>query len=488
MKRFFKSSIYILFSILLFTCQQNEITPDGEFEFSFTLNQLSGGRISSDVADAHSVLVSIDRIDGTNVLNRKQIALFKFTDTYITEPIALEVGTYLLTEFLVLDEDENVIFATPKKLSELENFVADSLPIEFEITQDESNKVTLSVISTAGLSSKDFGYHTISFSVAPTFEFNMSVFIYDEVTQNFELTDAQLLVKVDQDTLLERSLLNETNRVTLKEEIEEYELIVKKSDYTDFRKVVSRDFLQLFQDSVYIVKLFDNVDLTNGLVAYYPFNGNALDSSGNNLNGQPYGDATYSYNRYGVNGMSLALDGNYDYVSINDHDLLDFGIIEDSSFSISLWYNSRGDNGQYANYILGKGITQSSLTTDYGFAIHNDAQNMGVQKLIWHSGAGTDYCAFSYFDMPETDGWHHVAMVINSQTGTTGTKKFFLDGNLISSCEYGEKVEARTEDLLIGAALRPDGGIERFFDGFIDDVYIYRRELSETEVLVLYTN
>lgn len=488
MNLFFKSASFVLFSILLSTCQQTQITPKGEFEFNFSLNQLSNGRISSDITDAHSVLVSINRIDGTNVLTREQIVLFNFNGTFITEPIALEVGTYLLTEFLVLDENGNIIFATPKVESELENFVLAPLPIEFEITQDKTKKVLLSVISTTSLSSMDFGYQTMSFSIVPTFDFNLSVFVYDEVTQNFELTNAALLIKANQDTLLKKNLLSQTNRVSIKDEITTYELIIQKANYSDYRRVVSSDFLKIFQDSVYVVKLFDNVDMANGLVAYYPFSGNANDESGNNLNGQLVGDATFSLNRYGVNGKSLELDGSYDYVSINDNDLLDFGNIENASLSISLWYNSRGDNGQYVNWIIGKGITQESMSTDYGFAIHNDANNLGVQKLLWTCGPSTDNCAYSYYDTPEANGWHHVVLIVNNQTSTSGTKKIYIDGSLISSCNFSEKVGARAENLLIGAGLRPSGGTERYFNGFIDDIHIYRREITEKEILSLYNN
>ena len=41
-----------------------------------------------------------------------------------------------------------------------------------------------------------------------------------------------------------------------------------------------------------------SADLNDGLVAYYPFNGNANDESGNGYNGTVYG-ATLTYDRFG---------------------------------------------------------------------------------------------------------------------------------------------------------------------------------------------
>ena len=48
--------------------------------------------------------------------------------------------------------------------------------------------------------------------------------------------------------------------------------------------------------------------LTNGLVAYYPFNGNANDKSGYGNNGTVYG-ATLTADRLGVQGKAMAFNG-----------------------------------------------------------------------------------------------------------------------------------------------------------------------------------
>jgi hypothetical protein len=228
------------------------------------------------------------------------------------------------------------------------------------------------------------------------------------------------------------------------------------------------------------------VDLTTGLAAKYMFNSNLKDDSGNNFDGTLCGDASYSTDRFGVNNKSLLLDGNNDYVCVADNDLLDIGNDDNAVFSISLWFKSAGDNGQRVNWIIGKGITQSSAYTDYGFAIHNDVNYTGEHMLFWLTGPGTDDCANSYYDLPENNLWHHVVLVLEAQTAQAGLKTIYIDGKYFSSCEYSEKTNSRGEDLLIGAGLRPDGGIERFFNGNIDDIYIYRRALTEVEVLALF--
>ena len=64
-----------------------------------------------------------------------------------------------------------------------------------------------------------------------------------------------------------------------------------------------------------------NAGLNDGLVAYYPFNGNANDESGNGNDGTVNG-ATLADDRFGNPGSAYYFDGN-DYIYINDHSSLD---------------------------------------------------------------------------------------------------------------------------------------------------------------------
>jgi hypothetical protein len=72
--------------------------------------------------------------------------------------------------------------------------------------------------------------------------------------------------------------------------------------------------------------------LLDGLVAYYPLNGNGLDASGNNLSGQMINGATFGPDRRDANQSALLLDGVDDYFEIPDNAKL-----RPDSISISLW-------------------------------------------------------------------------------------------------------------------------------------------------------
>ena len=71
---------------------------------------------------------------------------------------------------------------------------------------------------------------------------------------------------------------------------------------------------------------------SNGLVGYWPFNGNANDESGNGNNGTVNG-ATLSQDRFGNSNSSYYLNGQTDYLSVP----VTSNLLTPSKISISLW-------------------------------------------------------------------------------------------------------------------------------------------------------
>src|SRR3954470_13592437 len=77
------------------------------------------------------------------------------------------------------------------------------------------------------------------------------------------------------------------------------------------------------------------VNLTRGLVAYYPFNGNANDLSGNGLHGVLQNGITATSDRFNQINSAMGFDGIDDYIEVADNKLLRFR----DSFSISFFFN-----------------------------------------------------------------------------------------------------------------------------------------------------
>src|SRR6185369_2796144 len=77
--------------------------------------------------------------------------------------------------------------------------------------------------------------------------------------------------------------------------------------------------------------------LTNGLVAYYPFYGDAKDESGNGNDGQ-VSQATLATDRFGTPNACYSFDGVSSYIDTTDIKFHD-------SFCISVWVNPIGVYG-----------------------------------------------------------------------------------------------------------------------------------------------
>ena len=82
---------------------------------------------------------------------------------------------------------------------------------------------------------------------------------------------------------------------------------------------------------------------TNGLVGYWPFNGNANDASGNGNNGTVNG-ATLTTDRFGVVNKAYNFDGINDFIDLQN-------LTSNLNFSYSLWFNA----SEIKEYLLAGG-------------------------------------------------------------------------------------------------------------------------------------
>lgn len=101
---------------------------------------------------------------------------------------------------------------------------------------------------------------------------------------------------------------------------------------------------------------YDNF-ISKGLVAYYPFNGNADDYSENEQNGIGY-NVSYSYDRFDKPDGACLFDGNNSYINIENSELLN-----GSTYTICFWY--RAD----VNDTLIQSIISKSDTSRYGYSV-----------------------------------------------------------------------------------------------------------------------
>lgn len=218
------------------------------------------------------------------------------------------------------------------------------------------------------------------------------------------------------------------------------------------------------------------VELTKGLLAYYPFNGNANDASGNGNNGVAVNGAFFTTDYFGRPSRAAGFDGVNDYIIVNDG-----GKLNSDTVTISLLVQVNSINRRHS--LIGRWNFASASALSWGIGQTHDVENK------WDFGAYNTPCAttytysssdhLSYSEAMQAGRWYNIICSF-----ADGTQKIYVDGVLkgtlnrefkkLSKCENGQ--------LLIGAWWQND---IVSIDGKIDEVRIYKRLLTTCEITEL---
>lgn len=205
-----------------------------------------------------------------------------------------------------------------------------------------------------------------------------------------------------------------------------------------------------------------------GLVAYYPFNGNANDESGNGNHGTVHG-ATLTSDRLGTLDSAYSFDGVDDYIEIADSTSLDI----EQQITIAAWARFYS-NPDGSSRIVDKSHTGCRHPWNmYGLRMCCKASRFAFD-VTTH---GSNHILDSVSVYPP-DAWHFVVGIYDGST-----QKLYVDGILDSSASASGSIGTNNEPLLIG---KHKGCESQHFNGTIDDVRIYNRALSEADIQALY--
>jgi hypothetical protein len=218
--------------------------------------------------------------------------------------------------------------------------------------------------------------------------------------------------------------------------------------------------------------------LTNGLVGYWPFCGNANDLSGNGNNGTVNG-ATLTTDRFGSANSAYSFDGVDDRIGVSNNS----SINNLSEVSLSYWINvsqlpNNNVDGGYAGCVtkwFGTGNCNSN-TDHFGSWITSNSTYKGGTRLY---PLGVNMTTSQ--SVISTGNWSFICFVHDSNSGG----KLFINGSLVSTVPVIGSLCSTTNDLYFGC----DNGLgilNRFLNGKLDDIGIYNRALTPQEITQLY--
>jgi hypothetical protein len=216
---------------------------------------------------------------------------------------------------------------------------------------------------------------------------------------------------------------------------------------------------------------------TNGLVAYYPFNANANDASGNGNNGTLIG-TQLAADRFGEPNSAYQFNGTNAYIEVPSSSSLAFG----NQITACAWVRPdhlnppEGTAGFQEMTIACKGFDVEG-PLDWAFVINTNFMRHHLMLANWtylDSAAGV-----------QSNLWQYVSFTYD------GTNMLiYLNGIPIGQRPAAGAFRITTGSMRIGAYAPINGlpisGSRHFFSGCLDDVRIYNRALSTSEVKQLY--
>jgi hypothetical protein len=220
-----------------------------------------------------------------------------------------------------------------------------------------------------------------------------------------------------------------------------------------------------------------SADLTDGLLAYYPFNGNANDETGNGHDGTLHGDPILATDRFGNANSAYSFDGIHDYVEITNTSAFGF---KNESFSVSLWAQVRDNEGGYESFFHLGGSGGSRFPISKGTAWWSGSRIY----TEFNSGGACQVISDKYGEELPLNTWMHLVSVVNWETGKL---ELYADGvpQLI-----GPHPDLVSFDFSFPSPTKLFFGMgpekQNYLSGLLDDVRIYNRALTASEVYDLY--
>ncbi len=211
----------------------------------------------------------------------------------------------------------------------------------------------------------------------------------------------------------------------------------------------------------------------DGLIAWYPFSGNANDDSRNWNYGMVNG-ALLTAGKEGMQNTAYSFDGSDDYIEIGSTSSFN---LSNTGFSFSFWINPSATPSNQSRQILSHPNKEQLQLT------HGTGNNVSFSTK-----SDNDWVSISSSAM--TNGqWSHFVGIYNS---TTNTMQLYADGSLVATHEFGTSPNFSSDNAhnktLLGAILSGGQGSPiEVLNGKLDNVGLWSRPLTNSEVFQLFT-
>jgi len=206
-------------------------------------------------------------------------------------------------------------------------------------------------------------------------------------------------------------------------------------------------------------------------IAHWAMDDNAantavLDSSGKGNQGIAQQN-TSALSTSGKIGGALTFNGVSDYIDCGSGAVLQ----EKRTLTVSAWINGSSYAKVMNMIVCGD---KKNLDFCWGLRIDNSVAKFFIRAGNYYAATGSAVSA---------NQWYHVVGVWNRNGGVKNLR-IYVNGSLAGTATVNADMDANTVYVIIGRLYYPT--VNQYFNGLIDDVRIYNRVLSDTEITALY--
>jgi hypothetical protein len=202
-----------LFAVGLFlqSCNEQGIQSEKQkVQFSVSpASTYSPGVSDIDLPENARARISVSSGNGASILSDHDVAVFKSGDVYVTDPVELTPGSYMVTDFMIV-KDSVDLFVAPKKGAEFTTSEADALPYRFSISENDGATVNMLVMNVRNQDLERFGYASSKAKAT-----SLSIAVYENIEGNLSLTSATAELRQNNTLLKVFSLAAAANTITL---------------------------------------------------------------------------------------------------------------------------------------------------------------------------------------------------------------------------------------------------------------------------------
>ena len=221
-------------------------------------------------------------------------------------------------------------------------------------------------------------------------------------------------------------------------------------------------------------------NLTQGLAAYYTFNGNDNDLSGNS-NNPVFNNTTFTNDRFGNKNSAVHFNGTNSFIRIPNNPSINFS----NTITLSVWVRPTGFYYDicHASSIISKGppnYMPGNYALRFDDALFTEGGGCSGEPLkdsLHLNFRGTGTSAKAYTPFITKNKWYHVVY-----TNDGNNSALYVDCDLKYIVPFKETF-TNDEDLFLGRT--NDDWFPFWLNADLDDVRIYDRALSKTEVEAL---